>query len=122
MENPDTKSSDRAGAAQAYSEVLWALGPEYFEKNKDICLKLTTDEKTYIKESYIGLFIYLPGIMEDELGNYLNEVLEHLLESLADENENIRGLTLRALRILVEKYGYNKTDLLLIPINEGLFW
>ena len=83
---------------------------------------MTTDEKTYIKESYIGLFIYLPGIMEDELGIYLNEVLEHLLESLADENENIRGLTLRALRILVEKYGYNKTDLLLLPINEGIFW
>ena len=60
--------------------------------------------------------------MEDELGIYLNEVLEHLLESLADENENIRGLTLRALRILVEKYGYNKTDLLLLPINEGIFW
>ena len=48
-------------------------------------------------------------------------VLDNLVESLSDENESIRGLTLRVVKILIDRFGLNNTQLLLAPINDGLF-
>ena len=121
MEHPDSKSNDKAGGAQAYSEVIWAIGPDYFEQHKEYIMQCTVDPNIYMRESYIGLFVYLPGIMDEAFEKYLSSILDNLVESLADENESIRSLTLRVLRIFIEKYGHKKTHLLLIPINEGLF-
>ena len=79
------------------------------------------DTRQYLKESYIGLFIYLPGIIEEAFEPYLSVVLDNLVESLSDENENIRGLTLRVVKILIDRFGLKNTQLLLAPINDGLF-
>ena len=121
LENPDSKNNEKAGAAQAYSEVICALGINYFERFKDYFLSKTLDARQYMKESYIGLFIYLPAILEEKFEPYLSIVLDNLVESLSDESENIRGLTSRVVKILIEKFGLKNTQLLLAPINDGLF-
>ena len=121
LENPDSKSNEKAGAAQAYSEVICAIGVDFFDRNKDYIMAKTLETKQYLKESYIGLFIYLPGILDEAFEPYLSIMLDNLVESLSDENENIRSLTLRVVKIFIDKFGMKNTQLLLAPINDGLF-
>ena len=121
LESPESKSNEKSGAAQAYSEVICAIGVEYFDRNKDYILAKTLETKQHLKESYIGLFIYLPAIMDEAFEPYLSIVLDNLVESLSDENESIRSLTLRVVKILIDKFGMKNTQLLLAPINDGLF-
>eukprot|EP01017_Pseudomicrothorax_dubius_P006892 TRINITY_DN12058_c0_g1_i2.p1 TRINITY_DN12058_c0_g1~~TRINITY_DN12058_c0_g1_i2.p1 ORF type:complete len:808 (+),score=259.03 TRINITY_DN12058_c0_g1_i2:167-2590(+) len=83
-------------------------------------LKLTRETRLFLRESFIGVFVYLPQVLDSEFEVYLKDVLDHIIDSLADENENIRNLGQRVVKILIQRFGGAKTKLLLEPVYEGM--
>lgn len=69
---------------------------------------------------YIGMFVYFPVIMDTQFEKYIKEVLDYLSESISEENESIRGLVLRIVKILIQKFGFSHTETLLEPIRDCL--
>ena len=42
-------------------------------------------DKAYVREGYLGLFIYLPTVLKHKFEPYLPQALPAILEGLADE-------------------------------------
>jgi len=42
-------------------------------------------DKAYVREGYLGLFIYLPTVLRQKFEPYLPQALPAILEGLADE-------------------------------------
>lgn len=55
------------------------------------------DEKIYVREGYLGLFIYLPSVLKHKFEPHLPRTLPAILEGLADET----GTALRTPCVLV---------------------
>lgn len=51
---------------------------------------------------------------------HLSLILSFISEQISNENEKIRSLVLRILKIFIKNFGSEKLSLLLEPINEGL--
>jgi hypothetical protein len=41
--------------------------------------------------------------------------------TISDENESLRNLALRVIKVFIQKYGQKQIDLLLKPVLEGVF-
>jgi len=121
LESGDSNTIDRAGAAQAMSEITYALGKGYIEKVLPVYLANTTSNQVHIKESYIGIFAFLPAIMEEEFEPYISDVVDNIIDAISDENEIIRNLSIRVVKILIQRFGLKKTDILMDPAESGLF-
>ena len=121
LESPENTSIDRAGAAQAMSEITYALGKDYIEKVFPVYLANTTSTQAHVKESYIGIFAFLPAIMEDEFEPYISDVVDNIIDTISDENETTRGLAIRVCKILIQRFGLKKSSILMDPAEAGLF-
>jgi len=51
--------------------------------------------------SYIGVFVFVPVILKENFNQFIKEVLEVTSEFVADEEEKVREIALRVLRILI---------------------
>ena len=120
LEREEATTVERAGAAQGVSEIIAALGGKYLDQMIPKFLALTKDTRPWIKEGFIGVFVYLPSILENDFERYLKEVIDHVIDTLSDESEVIRSLTLRVLKNLIQKFGGTKTNVLLFPVYEGM--
>ena len=121
LDEATTTTVERSGAAQGLSEAICAIGIPFFEKLLPKILQNTVDKRQYIKESYIGMFVYIPKILENKFEVYIERVLTCVIESIQDENEQIRNMSLRVIKIFIQKYAMTNTQILLQPVNEGLF-
>lgn len=54
-----------------------------------------------MKEGYIGLFIYLPVILKNNFKPHIKVTLDNIVEFSTHENDKVRDMTLRVLRILI---------------------
>jgi len=50
---------------------------------------------------YIGVFVFVPVILKENFNPFIKEVLEVTSEFVADEEEKVREIALRVLRILI---------------------
>lgn len=121
LEDKSATSVERAGAAQAMSEVTYSLGHDYLKKVLPTFMSYTRNPAVHIRESYIGIFAYLPTIMESEFEPYITDLLDNIMDCLAEENETLRNLSLRVVKILIQIFGAKDTETLLEPAEEGLF-
>lgn len=55
----------------------------------------------WVKEGYIGVFVFVPVILKENFNPFIKEVLEVTSEFVADEEEKVREIALRVLRILI---------------------
>ncbi|GBG78816.1 hypothetical protein CBR_g28040 [Chara braunii] len=117
----DTSSVERSGAAQGLSEVLAALGLEYFEARLPDILVNCSHQRASVRDGYLTLFKYLPSAIGPEFQAYLSQVLPAILDGLADENESVRDAALSAGHVLVEHYARSSLPLLLPVVEEGIF-
>ncbi|KAL3370936.1 hypothetical protein AABB24_007783 [Solanum stoloniferum] len=122
----DTLKSDgnnvaRSGAAQGLSEVLAALGMEYFENILPDIVRNCSHQKASVRDGHLALFRYLPRSLGVQFQNYLQQVLPAILDGLADENESVREAALSAGHVLVEHYATTSLPLLLPAVEEGIF-
>ncbi|CAH9129951.1 unnamed protein product [Cuscuta epithymum] len=117
----DGSNVERSGAAQGLSEVLSALGLEYFETILPDIIRNCSHQKASVRDGYLSLFKYLPRSLGIQFQNYLQPVLPAIIDGLADENESVRDAALGAGHVLVEHYATTSLPLLLPAVEEGIF-
>jgi len=120
LHNPEAKTLERAGASQSLSEVLCCFGIELVDKLLDSLLQDAKSPLSYLKEGYIGLFLFIPRILDEQFEPYLEKVLATILASVAEEEEKIRQMALRVLHIIISKYGLKKVSILLPAFQKGI--
>ncbi|KAG9447741.1 hypothetical protein H6P81_013869 [Aristolochia fimbriata] len=117
----ENSNVERSGAAQGLSEVLAALGKEYFELVLPDILRNCAHQKASVRDGHLTLFKYLPRSLGTVFQNYLQQVLPAILDGLADENESVRDAALSAGHVLVEHYATTSLPLLLPAVEDGIF-
>ncbi|KAJ1694352.1 hypothetical protein LUZ63_011050 [Rhynchospora breviuscula] len=117
----DNSNVERSGAAQGLSEVLAALGNEYFERILPEVIKNCSHQKASVRDGYLTLFKFLPRSLGVVFQNYLQIVLPAILDGLSDENESVRDAALCAGHVFVEHYATTSLPLLLPAIEDGIF-
>ncbi|CAG8528557.1 17533_t:CDS:10, partial [Acaulospora morrowiae] len=117
----DTSGVDRQGAAQGLSEVLAGLGMERLDGLLPDIITNSTSSKSYVREGFISLLIYLPATFGIRFQPYLGRTIPPILSGLADESEYVRDASLRAGRMIVVNYATKAVDLLLPELERGLF-
>ncbi|KAK8951558.1 hypothetical protein KSP39_PZI003863 [Platanthera zijinensis] len=116
----DSSSVERSGAAQGLSEVLAALGKDYFEQILPDIIRNCSHQRASVRDGHLALFKYLPRSLGDIFQNYLQAVLPAILDGLADENESVRDAALSAGHVFVEHYATTSLPLLLPAVEEGI--
>uniref|UniRef100_K4AM52 TOG domain-containing protein n=1 Tax=Setaria italica TaxID=4555 RepID=K4AM52_SETIT len=117
----DSSNVERSGAAQGLSEVLAALGQDYFDRILPDIIRNCSHQKASVRDGHLTLFRYLPRSLGGVFQNYLQAVLPAILDGLADENESVRDAALSAGHVFVEHYAASSLPLLLPAIEDGIF-
>ena len=65
IETAGSNTTEKQGAAQAYSEIICSQDFEYFEESLNKIFDKLNAAKTNQKEGYILVFLYVPGIRKD---------------------------------------------------------
>ncbi|ODQ53263.1 ARM repeat-containing protein [Saitoella complicata NRRL Y-17804] len=112
---------DRQGAAQGLSEIFAGLGMDRLEAVLPEILIGTENTKSYVREGYMSLLVYLPATFGNRFQPYLGRTIPHILSGLADDSDYVREASLRAGRMIVNNYATKAVDLLLPELERGLF-
>lgn len=120
---------ERAGAAQALSEIISAQGvgrlkevlPEILDQIMGNSNEKSLSNKN-IREGYLQMFIYLPSLMRSKFEQFLPTCLPVILKGLSDSAENVRETALASSKVIVELFATSPTSLeLLFPaLNAGM--
>ena len=72
----EQSSVDRSGAAQGLAEVVGGLGVDKMHKlmPEIIATADRTDIAPHVKDGYIMLFIYFPGVFKEEFMMYIGKI------------------------------------------------
>lgn len=100
---------------------MCTLGLDYFKGQLPIIFEKMQSKQPWIREGYIGIFVFVPVILKDKFNPFIKDVLEATSEFVSDEEEKTREIALRVLRILIQNFGETQTEMLTRPVNEGLF-
>ncbi|KAG0496604.1 hypothetical protein HPP92_001295 [Vanilla planifolia] len=117
----ESSNVQRSGAAQGLSEVLAALGKDYFEHILPDIIRNCSHQRASVRDGHLTLFKYLPRSLGVMFQNYLQTVLPAILDGLADENESVRDAALSAGHVFVEHYATTSLPLLLPAVEDGIF-
>ncbi|KAF9438265.1 translational activator of GCN4 [Entomortierella beljakovae] len=117
----DTSGVDRQGAAQGLSEVLAGLGLERLEGLLPEIILNTDSPRSYIREGFISLLVYLPATFGLRFQPYLGRIIPPILMGLADESEYVREASLKAGQMIINNYATKAVDLLLPELERGIF-
>ena len=119
----ETSSVDRSGAAQGLAEVVGGLGEEKMHKLMPEIIQTAErmDIAPHVKDGYIMMFIYMPGVFPEQFRPYIGQVVQPILRALADENEFVRDTALKAGQRIVNMYAETAIQMLLPNLEQGLF-
>ena len=72
----ETSSVDRSGAAQGLAEVVGGLGEEKMHKLMPEIIQTAErmDIAPHVKDGYIMMFIYMPGVFPEQFRPYIGQV------------------------------------------------
>ncbi|KAL4557543.1 hypothetical protein LXL04_035724 [Taraxacum kok-saghyz] len=145
----DGSNVERSGAAQGLSEVVAALGTEYFEHLLPDIIRNCSHQRAPVRDGYLTLFkvsCFLSHYLCIFLYCYCCTDKDYIscsicqdhwvcsskttcskcyqpswMASLADENESVREAALGAGHMLVEHYATTSLPLLLPAVEDGIF-
>lgn len=114
-------SVERSGAAQGLTEILVAGGARLTE---DVMLHeilpLKSHPKAGTREGVLWVLTFLPSALGQAYSSLIDASLPALLSGLADDNEVVRDVALRAGRVLVKSHGKAHKDKILPSLENGL--
>ena len=110
---------ERSGAVHALSEYY--LYEDRWEASLEILLGKCKDLSVNIKESYLGMFIFIPLNTQGKFEKYLGTVLPAFLERLSDDNEEVRKIAIRVMQLIIQTYCKNSMEIILPHLESGLF-
>ncbi|KAK0554986.1 translational activator of GCN4 [Tilletia horrida] len=117
----DATSVDRQGSAQGLAEVLAGLGIERMEALLPDIINGASSSRSYVREGYISLLIYLPATFGHRFSPHLGRIIPPILGGIADDSETVRDASMRAGRMIIANYSVKAVDLLLPELEKGLF-
>ena len=91
----DSSGVDQQGAAQGLSEVLAGLGVTRLETLLPDILANTRSSKSYVREGFISLLIFLPATFGERFAPYLGRIIQPILNGLADDSEYVREASMK---------------------------
>ena len=121
LTSDEGSSVERSGAAQGLTEVLVASGAQLTENvMRNEILPLKSHPKAGTREGVLWVLTFLPSTLGQGYAALIDESLPALLSGLADDNETVREVALRAGRVLVRSNGKAHKDKILPALEEGL--
>lgn len=117
----EEKSGDRLGSAQALAEVISGLGISKLEELLPTILDGVTNSRTYVREGYMPLLLFIPICFGAQFAPYINQIIQPILVGLADVDEDIQQNALKAGKLIVKNYATKAIDLLLPELERGMF-
>jgi len=100
--------------------LISAHGNEFFETNiEEVILKSQEDDKD-IREAYRSVLVYLPSSFE-KFVDYLPKLIPVIIQGLADENDEIRKVSMRAVKICIKQYAKQSPNQLVFPVLRMMF-
>ena len=118
MQN-STNLVERAGSVHAFSEVI--KFENYWEGIVDRLAFLCVDPNPIKRESYLGLFIYIPVYAKGRFEHHLEKLFPIFLENLSHESEEVRKISIRVMQLIIKEYCKAFMNMLLPPLENGLF-
>lgn len=114
---------DRSGAAQGLSEVVGGLGVGKLHSLMPDIIQTAgrSDIAPNVRDGYIMMYIYLPGVFGEDFVRYVGPIIPSILQALADETEYVRDTALKAGQRIVNLYADTAIELLLPEVENGLF-
>jgi len=121
LTSDEAGSVERSGAAQGLTEILVAGGAHLTENVmlKEI-LPLKSHPKAGTREGVLWVLTFLPSALGQAYSSLIDSSLPALLSGLADDNEVVREVALRAGRVLVKSHGKAHKDKILPSLEDGL--
>jgi len=114
-------SVERSGAAQGLTEILVAGGASMVQNVMvNEILPLNSHPKAGTREGVLWVLTFLPSALGQAYASLIDESLPALLNGLADDNETVRDVALRAGRVLVKSNGKAHKDKILPSLENGL--
>ena len=121
LTSEEGSSVERSGAAQGLTEVLVASGAQLTENvMRNEILPLKSHPKAGTREGVLWVLTFLPSSLGQAYSTLIDESLPALLSGLADDNDTVREVALRAGRVLVRSNGKAHKDKIIPVLEEGL--
>ena len=114
---------ERAGAAHGLSEVLVELGTDHFAEILPEVVANATNPNTTpeAREGYLGLFVFLPGVMKNSFIPYIDVVFPVLVGGLSDPLQSVREVAQRSAIALCTQFAATHATMLMPSLEVGLF-
>lgn len=117
----DVSGVDRQGAAQGLSEVLAGLGMDRLEGLLPDIIANANSSRPHVKEGFMSLLVFLPATFGIRFQPHLPQIIQPILNGLADSEEVVRDAALKAGRMIIVNYSNRAIDLLLPELENGMF-
>lgn len=117
----DSSAVDRQGSAQALAEVLYSLGVKRLDQLLPEIVANTESVRPSVRDGFMTLLVFLPVTFGDSFQKYLGETIPCALRGLADEYEYVRDSSLKAAKVVIDRFGKRSVELLLPSLETGLF-
>lgn len=121
LDSDKSTSVEKTGCAQALCECLNSLGNAQIEANWSQIIDAAQDQRNYIRESFLNMLVFMPLIINKEYERYIASTLKAALNSIDHTEENIRSLAVRSIKIIIQKFSENNSDIILAALFEGMF-
>lgn len=121
LESPLAQSIEKAGAAQAFAEMIYMLEGAQREETLLSVLALTTDAREPIKESFLSVMVYVPIVFGEEFEKYVFPTIENVIDSIGHEKERIRNLAIKSMKIIVQMFLEKNVGYVIEPFIQGAF-
>ncbi|CAD8121429.1 unnamed protein product [Paramecium sonneborni] len=120
LENKEASTNKRSGAAHAFAEISCIHGDTFLEESLQFIFTQIQRPEIFVKEGYIGIFIYIPSILQQKFENYVKDVIENVYECVSHEDDVVSSITLRVLKILIKNFGILQNELLYPSLTETM--
>ena len=121
LQSETVSSAERSGAAQGLTEVLLASGQDVLEQRMaDDILPLSSHPSGSTREGVLWVLCYLPPALGVGFATLLDASLPALIHGLADDAEQVRDVSMRAGRVLIQSQGRTHVDKILPILQTGM--
>ncbi|CCW61256.1 unnamed protein product [Phytomonas sp. EM1] len=121
MQKIHSSAIEKAGAAQAFVELVNACGDSLLESCFATIEAGMTDEKPPVREGFLYIMIYAPSTLSSEtFQTLLPLAFPWVLEGLSHFSDKVRDVALVAGDSIISLYGTRNLSLVLEPLLRGV--
>ena len=93
----------RLACSQAFCEII-ARSDRVTKQLVSQLLSNISKNELHLKESYLGVFIYLPMITGQRFKEFVYDVVDTVVTCIQEDNKKIRNLAIRSMKIIIKNF------------------